>query len=636
MLQSARIAYRGQVVAVVVADVTGGRAGRCRPGAGPRGRHAADTVLRIDHPALYQPVKVNPATRPTPRWATSTPGCAAAAVPSTRRTRRRPSTTTRWSRTPRSRSGSGDGLTRLRLDAGRRRGAARRSPSCSACRRARCASSPTTSAAGSASRARRARTWSWRRWRRGRVGRPVKLALTRQQMFALAGYRTPTIQRVRLGADARRPARPRSRTTWSSRPRPSDEFAEQTAVATRIMYARAEPPHDAPAGRARRADAVVDARAGRVPGDVRARVGDRRARGRRGHRPGRAAHPQRAARSTRRAGIPFSQPQPGRVPAGGRRSGSAGPSATRARRCAATGAGWSAPASPPRPTRRAAGRRRRPRARERRRQLRRCAIAAADIGTGARTVADARSPPTRSACRPTRVRVELGDSALPPGAVAGGSMGTASWGSAVTQGVRGAARAARREHGGASRRRRRASRPTRRSDVARPRGLARHAFGAQFAEVRVRRRHRRGAGAAAAGRVRRRAHHQPDDGPLAAPRRHDDGRSSMALHGGDRARPRVRRLREPRPRRRTTSPPTPTSATSTCRWIDEDDPHLNPMGTKGIGEIGIVGTAAAIANAVYHATGIRVRDLPIGAGADGHHHGSPAACGEAVIMRISQ
>ena len=35
------------------------------------------------------------------------------------------------------------------------------------------------------------------------------------------------------------------------------------------------------------------------------------------------------------------------------------------------------------------------------------------------------------------------------------------------------------------------------------------------------------------------------------------------------------------------------------------------MGAKGIGEIGIVGTAAAIANAVYHATGQRVRDLPI-------------------------
>ena len=46
-------------------------------------------------------------------------------------------------------------------------------------------------------------------------------------------------------------------------------------------------------------------------------------------------------------------------------------------------------------------------------------------------------------------------------------------------------------------------------------------------------------------------------------------------------------------------------------WIEEDDPHVNPMGTKGIGEIGIVGTAAAVANAVYHATGIRIRDLPI-------------------------
>jgi xanthine dehydrogenase YagR molybdenum-binding subunit len=46
-------------------------------------------------------------------------------------------------------------------------------------------------------------------------------------------------------------------------------------------------------------------------------------------------------------------------------------------------------------------------------------------------------------------------------------------------------------------------------------------------------------------------------------------------------------------------------------WIEEEDPHLNPMGAKGIGEIGIVGTAAAIANAVHHATGVRVRDLPI-------------------------
>jgi xanthine dehydrogenase YagR molybdenum-binding subunit len=46
-------------------------------------------------------------------------------------------------------------------------------------------------------------------------------------------------------------------------------------------------------------------------------------------------------------------------------------------------------------------------------------------------------------------------------------------------------------------------------------------------------------------------------------------------------------------------------------WIEEDDPYLNPMGSKGIGEIGIVGTAAAVANAVHHATGRRIRDLPI-------------------------
>jgi xanthine dehydrogenase YagR molybdenum-binding subunit len=46
-------------------------------------------------------------------------------------------------------------------------------------------------------------------------------------------------------------------------------------------------------------------------------------------------------------------------------------------------------------------------------------------------------------------------------------------------------------------------------------------------------------------------------------------------------------------------------------WLDEHDEHLNPMGSKGIGEIGIVGTAAAVANAVHHATGVRVRDLPI-------------------------
>ncbi len=46
-------------------------------------------------------------------------------------------------------------------------------------------------------------------------------------------------------------------------------------------------------------------------------------------------------------------------------------------------------------------------------------------------------------------------------------------------------------------------------------------------------------------------------------------------------------------------------------FVDEPDEVINPLGIKGLGEIGIVGVAAAIANAIYHATGKRVRDLPI-------------------------
>jgi len=46
-------------------------------------------------------------------------------------------------------------------------------------------------------------------------------------------------------------------------------------------------------------------------------------------------------------------------------------------------------------------------------------------------------------------------------------------------------------------------------------------------------------------------------------------------------------------------------------FVDEPDSIINKMGIKGVGEIGIVGVASAIANAVYHATGKRVRDLPI-------------------------
>jgi xanthine dehydrogenase YagR molybdenum-binding subunit len=45
--------------------------------------------------------------------------------------------------------------------------------------------------------------------------------------------------------------------------------------------------------------------------------------------------------------------------------------------------------------------------------------------------------------------------------------------------------------------------------------------------------------------------------------------------------------------------------------VPEQDDFVNPVGVKGIGELANVGTAAAVASAVYHATGIRIRELPI-------------------------
>ena len=46
-------------------------------------------------------------------------------------------------------------------------------------------------------------------------------------------------------------------------------------------------------------------------------------------------------------------------------------------------------------------------------------------------------------------------------------------------------------------------------------------------------------------------------------------------------------------------------------FLDYPDYELNALGARGVGEIGLAGIAAAITNAVYHATGIRVRDLPV-------------------------
>lgn len=46
-------------------------------------------------------------------------------------------------------------------------------------------------------------------------------------------------------------------------------------------------------------------------------------------------------------------------------------------------------------------------------------------------------------------------------------------------------------------------------------------------------------------------------------------------------------------------------------FLDGDDPDFSDVGARGVGELGTVGAAAAIGNAVFNATGIRIRDLPI-------------------------
>ena len=49
----------------------------------------------------------------------------------------------------------------------------------------------------------------------------------------------------------------------------------------------------------------------------------------------------------------------------------------------------------------------------------------------------------------------------------------------------------------------------------------------------------------------------------------------------------------------------------TTIMLEEEDTQVNPLGIKGIGELGVTGLAAALANAVFHATGLRLRNLPI-------------------------
>jgi xanthine dehydrogenase YagR molybdenum-binding subunit len=433
--------------------------------------------------------------------------------------------------------------------------------------------------------------------------RPVKLALTRQQMFAVVGYRTPTIQRIRLATDldGHLTAIAHDVIEQTSTLR---EFAEQTAVATRMMYAAPNRrtthrlvPLDMPLPTIMRApgecpgmfalESAMDEMAiacGLDPVEFRL-----------------LNEPEIDPTSK----LPFSSR--GLVTClreGAQRFGwhqrTAKPR-TRSEDRWLIGTGVAASTYPARQRASTAL------AHVDHEGNYSVHLAASDIGTGAWTAltqiaADALEVPLE------RVHIEIGDSALPTAPIAGGSMGTSSWGTAIVEAARKLRARLHDEYGG----------------IIPPEGLevigevgdnpearrfSMHSYGAQFAEVRVNIdtgeiRVPRLLGVFAVGRVinAKTARSQLLGGMTMG--------LSMALHEesvvdhrfGDFANHDFAGYH---------------IATNAdvgeidAAWIDEDDPYINPMGAKGIGEVGIVGTAAAIANAVYHATGIRIRDMPI-------------------------
>jgi xanthine dehydrogenase YagR molybdenum-binding subunit len=223
-------------------------------------------------------------------------------------------------------------------------------------------------------------------------------------------------------------------------------------------------------------------------------------------------------------------------------------------------------------------------------------ITAADIGTGARTVL------TQIAAEELelpldQVHVEIGDSRSGQAMLAGGSMGTTSWGTAIVRVCRELKSGKSEAHVDTS------------DSAEAEEPLAKHAFGAQFVEVRV----DAGTGEVRVARAR---------GVFACGRIINPKTARSQFIGGMTMGIGMALLEETKLDTRLGTyvnhdlamyhvPVNADVPDIDASWIDEEDPHINPMGSKGIGEIGITGTAAAVANAVYNATGVRIRDLPI-------------------------
>jgi xanthine dehydrogenase YagR molybdenum-binding subunit len=426
------------------------------------------------------------------------------------------------------------------------------------------------------------------------VHRPVKLAATRQQMFAFTGYRTPTIQRIRLGATRAGQLTAIGHDVVEQTSK-LQEFAEQTAVVTRMLYA-------SPNRRTRHRLARLDVP---TPSWMRAP----------GECPGMfalesaidelATELQIDPIELRVLNEPELDPESGNpfssrhlvacLREGAERFGWAGRDPRPGTRLEGTWLVGTGVASSTYPARR------RPSQAIARREpdgTYTIRISAADIGTGSRTVltqiaADALD------VDPSRVLVELGDSAFPSAPVAGGSMGTASFGSAVTKACEQLLASPGEDE----------VRVDTTEEVEADEDYARHGYGAQFVEVRVNTitgelRVPRALGIFAVGHIMN---------PKTARSQFLGGMTmglSMALMEESVVDARFGDFL-------TRDLATYHVATYAdigeldVAWIDEDDEHLNPMGSKGIGEIGIVGTAAAVANAVQHATGHRFRRVPI-------------------------
>ena len=145
------------------------------------------------------------------------------------------------------------------------------------------------------------------------LNQPVKVALTRQQIFQLVGVRPTSSQRVRLGAgrDGRLVAIAHDVTMHTN---PDMEYAEQTAATTRSLYAAPNRLTQPPADAARSAARGRRPRAGRGAGPAGGRVGDGRAGRCARDGSGRAADPERAHRRSR-ARRAVQRPPPGRLPA---------------------------------------------------------------------------------------------------------------------------------------------------------------------------------------------------------------------------------------------------------------------------------------------------------------------------------